>query len=620
MNFQVLKWGFQEYLKDTGKLEKHEMTAENDACIFTYADEFKTYLASRTGISSGEIQSKTISEILKAGLDDEGRLLDDSRTISDEELSAYDVLLGGNTAEKDGSMFTDVFNELIKADKFKDAIDLDKSGDIDDSELEDFLHNVKGLDGNNKDVSIEDLLTAAQIINDDEFNIAETEEDFSAEETEALAEDMQDKKPAKPQYLPSRSSTGIQNKPGRYTGKYDNSKQAKQLYNMTEDELKEALKQAQNNLSVKQGILSGIIDGSDPQIKALEDAVNSSYETYQEQLKIVNEDAAVKMTELQQKIDEKQNAINAKDNEISNKESEVSNAQSSYDNAKASRANLENILSELETSNSEDNDLSSKISEVQSQLEAAKQAETKAEEALNKAKEELEQLKNERRELEEGEGGLNELKEQMRQLEAEISEQNTEVQQAKQAWEDAKKALETEKNAAIAAAKTQISNAQKKVNEIKSALTECQNYDKQSKYLNQYNKNAGETLADAAHRTLGTTGYCLRGVNNTLEKIYGMKINAGSAYKAADILALNKGIGAHFKEVQVQRKDLKKLPAGAVVVWNNNAEGGGSNVSRAGRVHGHISIALGDGRESSDHIQSQIVNRDASFRVFYPVS
>ena len=620
MNFQALKWGFKEYLKDTGKIEKHEMTAENDACIFTYADEFKTYLASRTGVSGSEIQSKTISEILKAGLDDEGRLLDSRRTISDEELNLYDMLLSGAGSENNADMFTNVFNELIKSDKFKDAVDIDKSGDIDDSELEDFLHNVKGLDGNNKDVSIEDLLTAAQIINDEEFNIAETEEDFTDDETSAIAEDMQDKKPAKTEYLPSRSSTGKLNKAGRYSGKYDNSKTAKKLYNMTEDELKEALKQAQNNLSVKQGILSGIIDGSDSHIKALEDAVNSSYEIYQEQLKILNEDTAVKMTELQQKTDEKQNEIDAKDKEISNKESEVSSAQSSYDNAKASKENLENILTELEASNSKDNDLSSKISEVKSQLEAAKETETKAEEALKTAKDELEQLKNERRELEEGEGGLNELKEQMTQLEAEISEQNAEVQQAKQAWDNAKETLEKEKAAAIAAAKTQVSNAQKKVDEIKSALTECQNYDKQNKYLNQYNKNAGETLADAAHKTAGTTGYCLRGVNNTLERVYGMKINAGSAYKAADILASNQGIGAHFKEVQVSRKDLKKLPAGAVVVWNNNAEGGGSNVSRAGRVHGHISIALGDGRESSDHIQSQIVNRDASFRVFYPVS
>jgi len=135
-----------------------------------------------------------------------------------------------------------------------------------------------------------------------------------------------------------------------------------------------------------------------------------------------------------------------------------------------------------------------------------------------------------------------------------------------------------------------------------------------------YNNAAGKKLAKAASRTIGTGGYCLRGVNKSLYKVYGQKIAAPSAYMAADILSSNKGIGKHFTEDAVPRSFLESLPEGAVVVWDNNIYGGGANVSKSGRKHGHVSIALGNGLESSDHIQKQIVDRDAEFRVFYPNS
>ena len=135
-----------------------------------------------------------------------------------------------------------------------------------------------------------------------------------------------------------------------------------------------------------------------------------------------------------------------------------------------------------------------------------------------------------------------------------------------------------------------------------------------------YNDKAGRKLAKAANRTAGTIGHCLRGVNNSLYKVYRQTINAPSAYMAADILASNNGIGKHFTEDAVPRNFLEVLPEGAIVVWDNNADGGGKNVSKIGRKHGHVSIALGNGLESSDHIQKQTVNRDAEFRVFYPNS
>lgn len=84
----------------------------------------------------------------------------------------------------------------------------------------------------------------------------------------------------------------------------------------------------------------------------------------------------------------------------------------------------------------------------------------------------------------------------------------------------------------------------------------------------------------------------------------GMKLDGISAYMAADQLAKNN----RFQEVKVARDKLRDLPPGATVVWNKGP----------GHPHGHISIALGNGREASDVIRNQIVNYPSSFRVFMP--
>jgi hypothetical protein len=114
----------------------------------------------------------------------------------------------------------------------------------------------------------------------------------------------------------------------------------------------------------------------------------------------------------------------------------------------------------------------------------------------------------------------------------------------------------------------------------------------------------GKSLAkDAEKNANGPGGYCYKWVGQALRR-HGVNTSGASAYMAADQLAKN----PKFKEVKVQPADFKKLPAGAVVVWNKGN----------GHQHGHISIALGDGREASDKIRNQITNYGTSARVFIP--
>ena len=119
----------------------------------------------------------------------------------------------------------------------------------------------------------------------------------------------------------------------------------------------------------------------------------------------------------------------------------------------------------------------------------------------------------------------------------------------------------------------------------------------------------GDKLAKDARRiaesgVAGSGRNCKRGVRMALEK-QGMKLDGVSAYMAANQLAKND----KFKEMKgLERSDLRNLPPGATVVWNKSK----------GHPHGHISIAMGNGREASDVMRNQIVNYPSSYRVFMP--
>lgn len=121
----------------------------------------------------------------------------------------------------------------------------------------------------------------------------------------------------------------------------------------------------------------------------------------------------------------------------------------------------------------------------------------------------------------------------------------------------------------------------------------------------------GAALAkDAEKNANGPGGYCFKWVRQALERAGVKGVGGASAYMAADQLAKN----PKFREIKVSPKDLPKLPAGAVVVWDR----GGSGASSAGKIHGHISISLGDGREVSDKIRNQTTGMGSNVRVFLP--
>lgn len=125
--------------------------------------------------------------------------------------------------------------------------------------------------------------------------------------------------------------------------------------------------------------------------------------------------------------------------------------------------------------------------------------------------------------------------------------------------------------------------------------------------------STGRKLADTAlreARSRGTTGWCYSAVAESIARATRGRVNLSgrSAYMAAPQLARS----PLFDEINVRsRNDLAKLPAGSVVVWGKGRS-----------KHGHISVALGNGKEASDHITGQMTAHygGGKPRVFVPIA
>jgi hypothetical protein len=121
-----------------------------------------------------------------------------------------------------------------------------------------------------------------------------------------------------------------------------------------------------------------------------------------------------------------------------------------------------------------------------------------------------------------------------------------------------------------------------------------------------YNAAAGQRLASVArNNSVGFTGYCARYVKTAIRDAGLGKYEYGHAYQMDDILRRNN----NFREIPANT-DVKSLPAGCVIVFNQGSKG-------YSRSYGHIEITDGNGRGISDGITRNLRQPDA---IFMPVA
>lgn len=523
-----------------------------------------------------------------------------------------------------------LINEYLSDDDVISKLDSDGDGKLSKSELDTFLNKIKGNDQNGNNISIEDLYEASSQMGNDDFEHSKIEES-KEEKTEKNAETTGSGEGGS-QNISSGGGISGANGSGASTMASGSAglgsvEVANSYENMTIDELNNEMSDAENGIKEGQNALNEVLNGT--ALADFQQAVDDAYQEYQDQLELVNVDMAAQLDELTKNEQAKQKEQDSKKLEISDQKSLISDLTSQHDSAVQTVQSLESTLSSLQSalSGAEEEEkaaIEAQIASVQAQLDAAKAEEqrlqAKLDEAKNKLSNELEP------QLAQIETELANIQTQTTNLEQQIAMQYPEILNSQMKYNEAKTALSTEKTQKEQEANSYIEKNENIKRNVQAELTTRENKDKEKENTtsikNMYDEEMGKNIADAASVTRGTTGLCLAGVSDSLHKIFGGERLAmlGSAYKAAEALRGNvegyEELASNFREVEVSESELSSLPAGAVVVWN---KGGNSSVSQLGKEHGHISISLGNGKESSDHIQNQITGRGTDFTVFMPV-
>lgn len=133
------------------------------------------------------------------------------------------------------------------------------------------------------------------------------------------------------------------------------------------------------------------------------------------------------------------------------------------------------------------------------------------------------------------------------------------------------------------------------------------NFSKDNLKIDGYNASKGERLAKIAlKRSVGFTGWCATYVKEAIELANLGPYIKGDAYKMKDILKNN----SNFKEVSTNHVDVKKLPAGCVLVYDKGVAGYDKDA-------GHTEITTGDGRAVSDGITKNLHKKPSA--IFIPV-
>ena len=107
-----------------------------------------------------------------------------------------------------------------------------------------------------------------------------------------------------------------------------------------------------------------------------------------------------------------------------------------------------------------------------------------------------------------------------------------------------------------------------------------------------------------------STGWCATGVHRAVLDAFGISMGGnGCDWDTNMDKLVEMGYFEDATDQFTSPDQLVNLPAGAVVVWENNES----------HPYGHVSIATGDGHECSDHYQNQITRYGTPYHVYFIV-
>ena len=420
MNINALIQGFASYLEELNKISnKNYNTSAKNASVFMYSTEFKNYLQQEFGADKS-ISSLSISDIMNLDVVN-GKLVektnnDVSNTFSDNPTSeeGQETADSANQDENANQMFGgeefslgDILNDLFNDDKVKNTLDTDKSGDLSKDEINTFLDSIKNFDNDDTNVSLDDIMKAAESINDGSFQLNPQSEETPAGDTPA-AETPENATPASGTNG-ANGANGASGSSGGGNGgggSYDTGAtpeagaQNGGLESMSLSELESKKTEKEGELKTAQDDVSAVYSGENANVKAAQEDADKAKEEYD---KVLEDDEQVSQDLKEQKaandtaISESEGKINKFESDINTKENEITaqNSVIAADNAEIDALN--SAISSLNSQSSDDEktkaDIASKKASAEAKLKAAKAK-------LEADKKKLTDLENDKKNLE----------------------------------------------------------------------------------------------------------------------------------------------------------------------------------------------------------------------------
>lgn len=385
-------------------------------------------------------------------------------TINSSDLLFEDGTFVAPENQEEASInFAELLNDLLQNDDVMSTLDVDGSGALSNEEITNFLNAVQGLDADSENLSMNDVLSAIQSMEDGTFAIPADETPMEVED----AEEVQNIKEAKK----SRRSGG-----GNYdSGDTNTQPKEPSLKSMSLEQLESKKGEAESQLKTAQDNVKAVYSGENEAVKAAQDDCDAKQLAYEEALKNdenISEELRNEQKENQTAINDKKDVINNLKSDISTKEGEISAQKSTISADESQISAIQSSISSLNSQSTDDPDLKADIA---AKKQAAQNRLDNAKAKLEQDKETLRRLEQEKADLEtnlsEEETNLADLETERQAIEAEIlANCGEETKLALADFKAAEANVETVRAAELETAKAAEAKAQTALDEINNAI------------------------------------------------------------------------------------------------------------------------------------------------------
>ncbi len=465
MRFSFLIQGFGNYLENLEKISNKKYNiGTDDTSIFMYSQEFQNYLKDELG-ANNDISSMNITDLLN-----------------------MDIVNGQivNADSTNNASINDILNDLFNDKSVIETLDKTNDGKLDENEINEFLNNIKGLDENNANISLNDIFAATQAIQDGTYGNIEQTPSAAPEIPEAPAATDESSSAGSTDSTDSTGSTGSTKSGGSKSpsGSTDSTNTSgtdtlnssnTNIDNLSLEELEAKKTEKEGELKTVQNAVDEVYSGENANVKAAQEDADKAKETYDKALEEdeqVSQELKDKKAENDTKIAASETKINSLESDINSKENEITAQNSVIASDNSNIAALESALSSLNSQSSDDektkSEIATKKASVQSQLETAR---TK----LREDEQKLTDLKNEKSDLETDLANEKEILSGLETEKAAIEEEilktcKPETKEAMEKYNTAKANIETVKTEELSKAKEAVTAKQAELDEINNQI------------------------------------------------------------------------------------------------------------------------------------------------------